>query len=39
MTQYYVAALKKDRTIFCVLLRVLGHLGSSETVNINLLDR
>jgi hypothetical protein len=36
MTQYGVTALNKDYAIVCGLCLVLGHLLSSEHVNITL---
>ena len=36
MSQYCVAALKKDEAILCGLRLVLEHLGASEPVIITL---
>ena len=38
MSQYCVTALKKDQAILCGLRLVLGHLGSSEPINLGLTE-
>ncbi len=38
MIQYGVAALAKDRAIYCGLRLVLDHLGGSESINITLVE-
>ena len=38
MSQYCVAALKKDQAILCGLRLVLEHLGSSEPINSGLTE-